>query len=163
MVTVQYYKYPDILHWRHDMTYLGEDSHGVWLGAPIGTVIQRGDEPSITMDRTFVQLVPPHRWWTALFNTGHRTETYVDITTVATWPAPDRVEMIDLDLDVIRLTDGRVYIDDEDEFEEHRVSLGYPPKLVDGARAAAARVTMDLERSAPPFDGTAAVWLARIT
>lgn len=161
-VRVQYYKYPRSRHWRHDLIRLGEDHHGVWLGGPRGCVVQRGDEPGLTMEDPFVQLITPDRWWSALFNVGRRMDTYVDITTVASWPDSDRVEMIDLDLDVVRLTDGTIYLDDEDEFEEHRVALGYPPRLVDSARAAAARVTIDLERGAPPFDGSAAAWLQLI-
>ena len=34
--TVQFYKYPDRLHWRHDMVRLGEDRHGVWVGLRSG-------------------------------------------------------------------------------------------------------------------------------
>ena len=30
--TVQFFKSPDRLHWRHDMVRLGEDEHGVWVG-----------------------------------------------------------------------------------------------------------------------------------
>ncbi|WP_180935649.1 DUF402 domain-containing protein [Nocardioides ungokensis] len=33
---------------------------------------------------------------------------------------------VDLDLDVVRGRTGRVWIDDEDEFAEHRVRFGYP-------------------------------------
>ena len=39
-VTVQYFKYSGERHWRHQMVMLGEDGHGVWLGAPIGAIIQ---------------------------------------------------------------------------------------------------------------------------
>jgi uncharacterized protein len=158
-VIVQYYKYPRHRHWRHEMVRLGEDEHGVWLGAPVGTRIQKGDEPSKAWDTPFVQLIAPDRWWTAIFNHGHRVETYVDVTTVASWPSEDRVEMVDLDLDVIRLEDGTVYIDDEDEFEEHRISLAYPPRMADTARSTAARLVLDLERGAAPFDGSADRWL----
>ena len=45
----------------------------------------------------------------------------------------------DLDLDVIRTGDGTVFVDDEDEFAEHRVSLAYPERWVDQARVTAAR------------------------
>ena len=41
---------------------------------------------------------------------------------------------IDLDLDVLRVPSGRVWVDDEDEFAEHRLSFGYPPELVTPAR-----------------------------
>jgi uncharacterized protein len=108
--------------------------------------------------------VPPRRWWTALFNEpgGRDVDVYVDVTTVARWPSGDCVEMIDLDLDVVRRADGTVYVDDEDEFEEHRRSLGYPPRLVDGARAAAARLVLEVEDRRPPFDDAALPWLAQV-
>lgn len=163
MVTVQYYKYPRTVHWRHDMVRLGEDSHGVWLGAPVGTVVQRGTEDPVTWDTPFVQVVNSDRWWTAIFNHGHRIDVYVDVTTAPTWPGPDRVEMIDLDLDVIRLADGTVYVDDEDEFDEHRVTLGYPPRMADTARTTAARLVLEVEAHRPPFDATPQRWLEMVT
>lgn len=163
-VTVQYFKYPRTLHWRHDLVHLGEDAHGVWLGAAPGTVVQKGYESPVTMDGPFVQLIPPAQWWTAIFNDpAHpRIAVYVDIVTVPQWVTSGRVEMIDLDLDVIRTNDGTVYVDDEDEFEEHRVSLDYPAHMVDSARAAAARLVLAVEGSDPPFDGTAERWLRKV-
>lgn len=162
-VTVQYYKYPQSLHWRHEMTRLGEDEFGVWLGAPIGSRIQRGHEAVQIMDRAFVQLIAPGRSWTALFNADHRVEVYVDVITAPTWTRPDRVEMIDLDLDVVRLADGTVFVDDEDEFIEHRTSLGYPPRMADTARNTAARLVVDLETRRPPFDHEWRGWLELVT
>lgn len=162
-VTVQYFKYPRIRHWRHDLIRLGQDEHGTWLGAAPGFVIQRGAEPPIPMTRPFVQLVPPSRPWSALFNDpGHRIAIYVDVTTPATWVGPGRVELIDLDLDVIKRNDGSVYVDDEDEFEKHRITLGYPPAMADAARSAAARLVIALEDRVAPFDDTAAAWLERL-
>ncbi|MGH8911736.1 MAG: DUF402 domain-containing protein [Acidimicrobiia bacterium] len=164
-VTVQYFKFPHDLHWRHDLAWLGEDAHGVWLGAEVGTTVQRGVEPPIIMTRRFVQLITPDRWWTALFNGpgDHDMAVYVDVTTVPRWVGPDRVELIDLDLDVIRRWDGSVYIDDEDEFEEHRVARAYPPRMVASARASAARLVLDIESLVSPFDGTGEKWLAMVT
>lgn len=163
-VTVQYFKYPDSLHWRHELTYLGQDDYGIWLGAPVGAVVQRGVEPLRTMTRYFVQLIAPGAWWSALFNGPNRQDldVYVDVATPPTWPSPDRVEMIDLDLDVVRRTNGTVYVDDEDEFEEHRLSLGYPPAMADTARTVAARLVIALESRHPPFDDTAAPWLKMV-
>ena len=164
-VIVQYFKYPHDLHWRHELVWLGEDAHGVWLGAHPGTTVQRGVEPPTTMTRAFVQLITADRWWTALFNGpgDHDMAVYVDVTTVAKWVGPDRVELIDLDLDVIQRLNGSVYIDDEDEFEEHRVSKAYPLRMVASARASAARLVLDLESRMPPFDGTGDEWLAKVT
>lgn len=160
-VTVQYFKYPDTPHWRHELIWLGEDAHGIWLGGRPGMLAQRGSEPPVPIRDPMCQLITPDRWWTALFNGGHhKIHTYVDVTTVATWANPHRVELVDIDLDVVRRRDGSIYVDDEDEFELHRVSRQYPPRMVASARAAAARLAVDLEAGAPPFDGTADAWLA---
>lgn len=161
--TVQYFKYPRTPHWRLHLTRLGEDGHGIWLGAPAGTAVQRADEPPVTMDHAFLLLIPPDRWWSAIFNgPDHRIPIYVDVTTVAEWLSPDRAEMVDLDLDVVRRRDGVVYVDDEDEFEEHRSSLRYPERMVDTARATAARLVLDVESRRPPFDDTSTAWFARL-
>lgn len=162
-VTVQYFKYPDTLHWRHDLHLLGEDDHGVWLGGEQGTTLQRGTEPVIALEAPLVQLVGPGRSWSAIFRPSEiDVEVYVDVITPARWVDRGRVEMIDLDLDVIRRRNGAVYVDDEDEFEEHRRTLAYPPHMVDTARTTAARMVLALELGRPPFDGTAAGWLDRV-
>ncbi len=162
-VTLQFYKYPRSLHWRHDMVLLGEDEHGTWLGAPIGTVIQRGEESPMGWKHPFVQLIQRGQPWIPIWNVEpEKTEIYVDITTVPTRPAPDRYEAIDLDLDVVRLVDGTIMILDEDEFDEHRVSLGYPDWLVDQARSTTAAVAVAIERGTAPFDGAHLRWFERL-
>ncbi|MEP7333660.1 MAG: hypothetical protein ABI692_16415, partial [Terracoccus sp.] len=40
------------------------------------------------------------------------------------------VTMVDLDLDVILTREGHLFVDDEDEFEQHRAVLGYPPEVI---------------------------------
>lgn len=162
-VTLQFYKYPDTLHWRHDMVMLGEDALGTWLGAPIGTIIQRGVEKPMSWHRPFVQLIQPTRPWIPIFNLDpDRTAIYVDITTVPMRVAPDRFEVIDIDLDVVRLVDGSINVLDEDEFDEHRVSLGYPDWMVDQARATAAEVAVAIEMERSPFDGSHLLWFERL-
>lgn len=162
-VTVRYFKHPRIPHWRHPMIRLGEDVHGIWLGAPTGTLVQRGDEHPVQLGYDWVQLIPRNRWWVAIFNgPDHRIPIYIDITTVPTWVEPGLVEMVDLDLDVIARNDGSVYIDDEDEFEEHRVTLGYSQRMIDAARSTAARLLIAVESGNPPFDGTALAWIERL-
>lgn len=162
-VTLQFYKYPDLLHWRHDMKLLGEDRFGIWLGAPLGTVIQRGHEDPMTWKHPFVQLIQPTRPWIPIWNVDPvSTEIYVDVTTVPRRTAPDRFEAIDVDLDVVRLVDGTVDVLDEDEFEEHRVSLGYPDWLIDQARTTTADVVVAIESGRPPFDGSHLPWFDRL-
>ena len=47
---------------------------------------------------------------------------------------------VDLDLGVIRGTTGRVWVDDEDGFAEHRVTVGYPAEVVRGRDGVLRRV-----------------------
>jgi len=159
-ITVQFFKYPDRPHWRHEMVRLGEDRHGVWLGAAAGSVVQRADEAPITLADPFVQLIPPSAYWSLIYNgEDNRYPFYVDIATPATWVDDHRVEMIDLDLDIVRRKDGTVAVLDEDEFLDHQVRLSYPDSLIDRARTTAAGLVLDLERSQEPFGETPRRWL----
>lgn len=51
--------------------------------------------------------------------------------------------MVDLDLDVILTREGHLFLDDEDEFEQHQVELGYPPDVV----ALAERTSLEVIRA----------------
>lgn len=163
MVTVQFFKYPNRLHWRHEMHRLGQDEHGMWLGAASGTVVQRGTEPPMTLDRPFVQLIPPASYWSLIYNgADNKYPIYVDISTPAKWVTDDRVEMIDIDLDVVRRTDGSVEVLDEDEFLDHQVRFDYPGWLVDRARSTAAELVLKLERREEPFAEIPQQWLEQV-
>ena len=70
--------------------------------------------------------------------------------------------MVDLDLDVIRRESGETLIDDEDEFEVNRLSLGYSERWVDLARTTAARVLLAVDRLDEPFGRTADEWLEQL-
>jgi predicted RNA-binding protein associated with RNAse of E/G family len=84
---------------------------------------------------------------------------YVDIATPPRWDGAV-VRTVDLDLDVIRLVGGEVYVDDEDEFADHQVSLGYPDDVVAAALRSAARVRASVTGGHPPYDGSHERWLA---
>jgi hypothetical protein len=65
-----------------------------------------------------------------------------------------------LNLDVVLDTSGRVFVDDEDEFAEHRVRYGYPEDIVLLAESTCADVLQAVKAAEAPFDGpTAAHWL----
>jgi protein associated with RNAse G/E len=163
-IVVQYFKYSGDLHWRHDMVYLGEDEHGVWLGGPAGTTIQRGHEPAKQWPSPFVQLIARDRWWTLFFNGDHSEayRIYVDVITPAAWPAGNRVEMIDLDLDVVLHHDRSVEVLDEDEFLAHSELFAYPDSLVNRARTAAAELVLKVEAGEEPFGSAGEAWLRLI-
>lgn len=149
-------------HWEYDGVYLGSDDHGEWLGFPVGTHYRR---PGMEFVATFagVMVVPAGgAAHLAAFNDERaKAAVYVDMTTPAIWDG--RVlRSVDLDLDVVKLQDGTVYLDDEDEFAEHQVSFGYPPEVVEMAERSAVEVLAAVRAGSPPYDGTAAGWLARL-
>lgn len=164
-VRVQYFKYrangDHATHWRHEMTWLGEDKHGVWLGAEPGAILQRGFEEERSLPYPFVQLIAPDSWWTLIHNDPENRDIthYVDIVTRPVWESPQLVTMIDLDLDVVQRPDGSVYVDDEDEFKEHKTLHAYPPQIVDKARVTTAEVVLAIEGAHEPFASVAAQWL----
>jgi len=150
-------------HWEMEAIYLGADDAGDWIGFPAGTGMSRpGMEITTTNDQ--VGLVPSAGtavgWaWLATFHgPGGNVWTYVDMTTVPQWQG-STVRAVDLDLDVVEGLDRVVYVDDEDEFEEHRVELGYPDEIVDLATATRDVVLIAVRDKHPPFDGSAAPWL----
>jgi protein associated with RNAse G/E len=74
------------------------------------------------------------------------------------------VRLVDLDLDVIRDWSGRVWVDDEDEFAEHRVLFGYPDDVVRLAMDSCDRVRAAMMTGAAPYDGvTHLPWLERLS
>lgn len=160
-------KWPDAPHWEWDAVVLGEDRHGVWLGMAEGTVFSR---PGARYDSfgPHVSLVPhatEHGWFAAFYDHHPTVSIYVDITTpVGFWEASDglRVGGVDLDLDVIRGRTGRIWVDDEDEFAEHRVSLNYPQDLVEQALSSCAAVERAMSDATAPFDGAHRTWLRRL-
>ena len=150
-------------HWEMDAVYLGADAAGDWLGFPAGTHMSRPGM-SVTTTNHQVGLVPSAgtavgRAWLATFHgPGGAVWTYVDMTSVPEWE-DSTVRAVDLDLDVVEGLDRVVYVDDEDEFEEHRVEYGYPDEVVELALATRDVVLTGVRDKHPPFDGSAAPWL----
>ena len=162
-VRIRFSKWDGSAHWAFDMERIGEDEHGIWLWAPAGTALHRGSDKTIQAERGFVKVIAPNRWWTAVWNVGplkgdRSIEIYVDVITPAVWDG-NTVRMVDLDLDVIRRSGGMVEVDDEDEFEEHRVLYGYPDHVIDKARTEAARLAIAVELRTEPFGSVGERWL----
>ena len=133
-------KWGDRPHYEFEAVYLGSDEHGDWCGVAGGTLFTRpGVEWHAPVDQ--VMLVPApaagERHWIATFHApGGPVEVYVDMTTPPEWDGAV-LRAVDLDLDVVRGVTGRVWVDDEDEFAEHRVALEYPEEVVAAAIAVA--------------------------
>ena len=164
-VHVRYGKWGGGRHYEFAMSWLAEDEHGVWLGAPEGTTIRRPGQvfPATT---EWVTCFAREAGWTASFypRDRHEIAAYVDITTPPAWSRDDApgvhvVSMVDLDLDVVKMVNGELLIDDEDEFEEHRHSLGYPDEIVTLAESTAAAVFAAIAADDEPFRSVGQSWL----
>ncbi len=163
-VRVECRKWPDQPHWEFDALRLGVDAHGTWVGIREGTLLA---SPSRAFHAAadHVTLVPYDAWWLATFyGTDARRpfDVYVDIATPAVWHGDALVRAVDLDLDVITGTTGRVWVDDEDEFARHRVTLDYPDEVVSAAVRSCQEVVDAVTARRAPFDGSAHAWLARL-
>lgn len=163
-VRIEMTKWGDRPHWHIPARWLGSDDHGDWLGIPAGTLMSR---PGLQTVSEFDQvgLVPPPseddaaRGWMATFHRAPApTWVYVDMTTPPRWDG-GVVRAVDLDLDVIRMRNGCVVVDDEDEFAEHQVSLGYPAEIIALAGASRDRVHAAILAEDPPYDGWHERWL----
>jgi hypothetical protein len=155
IVDCRFHKWQDKPHWRFGAELIDSDPIGTWLGCR-PPVPYTGPPGSGEWQHAFVIFVPADDWWIASFNDERNAEVevYVDICTPATWHSPTHVSSIDLDLDVIRYWDGRVFVDDEDEFAEHQVAYGYPADVIEKARATCDRLLELVTRGVEPFDGT---------
>ena len=83
-------KYDGRPHWEFDLTVLGEDEYGVWLGGGIGDIFAR---PGLQMQSTahYVCLFPAQGWYVATFNdhgAAVRSRIYIDVATEPRWTCP---------------------------------------------------------------------------
>jgi hypothetical protein len=157
-------KWGDVQHWRFAVELLGRDVHGTWLGARPPTKYS-GPRGEGEFTYPFVVLVPEDQWWIATYyepGPDLDVEIYVDITTPSTWLSDTHITTVDLDLDVVLQFDGTLYLDDQDEFDEHKVVFGYPQDVIDTAQATA-RDLMDAVRDRrEPFGIAGKSWLDRV-
>ena len=162
-VTIQFLKKPDIIHWGFEAFWLGEDEYGVWLSIPTGTRRWKGevDRSPVLTDAVFC--APHDAWWTLHFN-GDVTDKshFVDIATPSKWVSDDRVEMIDLDLDVAFYHDGTVEVEDEDEFAVHQLQYGYTGEEILNARETTDQIVAALLAREEPFYEVAAKWWKQV-
>jgi protein associated with RNAse G/E len=146
-------------HWVHECVYLGSDRWGDWVGQRVGMRSARTGR-EVVVEHPNVSLLPPSGEWVLTMNAPtHRTRVYIDLAWDAQWTGAEPTG-IDMDLDVIDQAERGIWIDDRDEWDEHRVAYGYPLDIVDRLE----QVAVDLERAVTaheaPFDpATAAHWL----
>ncbi|WOF23622.1 DUF402 domain-containing protein [Microbacterium betulae] len=140
-------------HWVHECVYLGSDRWGDWFGQLPGWRSARPGR-EVALDAACVELLPSgSQAWVLTRNAApSKTRVYIDVAWDARWDGPEPTA-IDMDLDVVhRLDEAGVYVDDRDEWDEHRTAYGYPADVQERLE----RITADLERDvradAAPFD-----------
>jgi len=160
-VRVAMTKWGDRPHSEFTGVYLGADAHGDWVGARAGTRCWR--RGAFFRQRSdWVTLLPPDGAWCAgFYDPAQPTATYVDIAGGTVWDDAS-VTTVDLDLDVVLDVHGDVRLEDEDDFERHRIAYDYPAEIVAAALATAATVEDAVRAGRPPFDGCYRPWLAAL-
>ena len=157
LVDIDFRKWGDRPHYRLQGERLGHDDAGVWLAVRAGSSYT--GPVSGVYENDYLIVVPDEAWWVAAWAFSQQIELYVDVATPALWPSDDHVVTIDLDLDVIRFADGTVVLDDEDEFDEHRVLYSYPDDVVARAEATATKLLDAVRDRRDPFRVAPARWV----
>ena len=159
-------------HWVHDCVYLGSDRWGDWFGQRAGWRSTR-PERDYLVGADNVTLMPPSGDYALTVNVAPPAtyRVYIDLGWDLRWAERDErfggalePTGIDMDLDVVHAVDGRgIWIDDRDEWDEHRVSYGYPLDIVAKLEALAVDLEERVRRGAAPFDdATPDAWLERL-
>ncbi|MCD2193088.1 DUF402 domain-containing protein [Actinomycetospora endophytica] len=112
---------------------LDTDRFGRWYRWPAGHVMTRRSGPPQRPRRDQLLLVPRTGSWIARWALDGEFALYCDVTTPVLTTATGGLWAVDLDLDVVRYRDRRVALIDQDQFESRRVSMGYPPEVVEQA------------------------------
>lgn len=155
-MTFRWRKWDGSPHWQHECYYLGSDQWGDWFGQPAGSHSFRPGR-DVIIDHADITLMPPSGDYALTMNAPpHRTRVYIDVAWDVRWSDDGEPSGIDMDLDVVDHELRGVYIDDRDEWEDHREKYGYPTEV----RAHLEALTLDLERRVAaheaPFDPTTA-------
>ena len=162
-VLVEWFKWPATPYRTTPMTPLGRDDQGIWLFAPKGAGGAYASYGPTPLASNFLTLIPvPEKWWVCTWMWGDPDTTidiYVDIVSPPSWRSSACLQIVDLDLDVIRHLDGRVSLEDEDEFAHHSTSLQYPSSVISSARSAANDVLRSIDGQAEPLNESPSRWL----
>ncbi|MHC6220437.1 DUF402 domain-containing protein [Arthrobacter sp. MMS24-S77] len=160
LVVARNRKWNGTAHWVVPGRYLGEDIHGWWIFQGQGEFCSRPGAAFYAASDA-VLLVPRSGEYVATFYDDSYPgdfRIYVDLAMAHEWkaikPGVSEFHMIDMDLDVIRSVHRDVFIDDEDEFDEHRAIMAYPDDVVESMRQECGVLYQAVFNKQAPFDGT---------
>jgi hypothetical protein len=160
LIEVRGYKWPRRSTGIATACLLGEDEFGRWLGVARGTPWWAADRSrSGVFETPFVKLVPSGTFWTACFNPVDPVVD-VDIVLPVRW-VDGALEEVDLELDILRSTDGGVQVRDREAFTRIQQAWAMPDDIAQQAQETCERVRALVERGAEPFDAVGRAWLFR--
>ena len=157
-------KYDGGAHWVVPGRHLGSDEHGHWVFQGTHEFISRPGAGLYTESDAIFLIPHTGDWVATFFDDSHPSgvELYIDLAIELVWqritPTVVEFHMIDMDLDVIRTKSRGLFVDDEDEFAQHRIELAYPDELCTRMEAACAALTEAVASGDAPFDGRDAAW-----
>lgn len=157
-------KFDGTAHWVVPGKYLGEDSFGHWIFQGTGEFISRPGAALHTVSDAILLVPHTGEWVATFYDAAHPdgVSLYIDLATDFHWKRirSGLVEfhMIDMDLDVIRSREHGLYVDDEDEFDQHSEQMNYPAKLRQKLRVECAALVDSVAAGLAPFDGRDAAW-----
>ncbi len=153
-------KFDGSLHYQFESQLVSASANEIRLYTPprVKLVTYRGELSTTShslrifyTDRAWNVMIRWHADW-------RLEEHYVNIAEPATWDGRV-VRWVDLDLDIIHHAGAaEPVLDDEDEFERHRVKWGYPQDVVDRAWASVETVWAMMKRAETPFDEQTTLW-----
>ena len=149
-------KFDKTPHWRHETIYLGEDEHGLWFRQLEGSYSSRPGMDYNTETPVLFLVDREGNWVAKIFppNRDDHMLIYIDIASQVVWNEETlTVTGIDMDLDVIKLDTGKMWIEDEDEFLDHTQTMGYSDELVSVTQETAKTLLDKVVNNHAPFDG----------
>lgn len=155
MIDVHTFKYDGSPHYSYRVE-LVERTEDLWVlkGEYGRTLIHHTRGETYVIPNQSVEFVWPGRPYMVAVDvtSGKADRFYCNVILPPTF-ADDRIEWVDLDLDLVVAADLSWELVDEDEFLAHQDRFGYPPEVVALARQAAADLIKMVEARAFPFHG----------
>ncbi len=128
---------------------LGADQYGHWLGIVAGSLWHASNGQQGSFEHSFVKLITHDAYWSACFNLSGKLID-VDIVMPNMWN-DQLVEEIDLEIDLLKLDDGRLEIRDQAEFAAVCQTWPMPPSIVDQVHATTTEIYQQLHDQVEPF------------
>ena len=139
-------KYDGTIHYRYQVEVVAESKETIALYRKPGVEVESYRGKGVGQNHMLI-LFYKNRYHNVVisWNADWLPDMhYLNITSPAEWDTRS-VSSVDLDLDLIRRATGEVFVDDEDEFEQHIDRFHYPKELVDRCRGELARLQVAMQ------------------